>query len=315
VKILLLGANGQLGRSFLDHHGLATRGDLVAASRDGLLTGGGHGEVADLSDPPSLGALLERVQPDVIVNAAAYTAVDRAEQEEALATRVNGEAVGTLGDWAAAHGALVMHYSTDYVFDGGQSQPYAVDAPTGPLGAYGRSKLAGERALRDSGADHLILRTAWVYAAHGHNFLRTMLRLGAEREELRVVADQHGAPTDTTLIVNASLAALDRWQDADAARRSQLGGTHHLVASGATTWHGFASAIFEQAHALGLLARQPRVVPIGSAEFPTPAVRPAWSLLDNTKFQQQFDVALPDWHDGLRNVMAQLAIKHSAPPL
>ncbi len=307
MKILLLGANGQLGRSFLDHDGLATRGDLVAASRDGVLTGGGHGEVADLSDPPSLGALLERVQPDVIVNAAAYTAVDRAEQEEALATRINGEAVGTLGDWAAEHGALVMHYSTDYVFDGGQSQPYAVDAPTGPLGAYGRSKLAGERALRDSGADHLILRTAWVYAAHGHNFLRTMLRLGAEREELRVVADQHGAPTDTTLIVNASLAALDRWLAADRNARSALLGTHHLVASGATTWHGFASAIFEQAHTLGLLARQPRVVPIGSAEFPTPAVRPAWSLLDNSGFRRHFDFPLPDWQQGLREVMRQLA--------
>jgi dTDP-4-dehydrorhamnose reductase len=307
VKILLLGANGQLGRSFLDHDGLATRGDLVAASRDGVLTGGGHGEVADLSDPPSLGALLERVQPDVIVNAAAYTAVDRAEQEEARATRINGEAVGTLGDWAAAHGALVMHYSTDYVFDGGQSQPYAVDAPTGPLGAYGRSKLAGERALRDSGADHLILRTAWVYAAHGHNFLRTMLRLGAEREELRVVADQHGAPTDTALIVYASLAALDRWLAADRNARSALLGTHHLVASGATTWHGFASAIFEQAHTLGLLARQPRVVPIGSAEFPTPAVRPAWSLLDNSGFRRHFDFPLPDWQQGLREVMRQLA--------
>jgi dTDP-4-dehydrorhamnose reductase len=200
-----------------------------------------------------------------------------------------------------------MHYSTDYVFDGGQSQPYAVDAPTGPLGAYGRSKLAGERALRDSGADHLILRTAWVYAAHGHNFLRTMLRLGAEREELRVVADQHGAPTDTALIVNASLAALDRWLAADRNARSALLGTHHLVASGATTWHGFASAIFEQAHTLGLLARQPRVVPIGSAEFPTPAVRPAWSLLDNSGFRRHFDFPLPDWQQGLREVMRQLA--------
>jgi dTDP-4-dehydrorhamnose reductase len=309
VRILLLGANGQLGRSFLDHRGLAARGDLIAASRDGLLAGGGHGEVADLSDPSSLGAMLDRVRPDLIVNAAAYTAVDRAEQEEALATRVNGEAVGMLGEWAAAHGALVMHYSTDYVFDGGQSQPYAVDAPTRPLGAYGRSKLAGERALRDSGADHLILRTAWVYSAHGHNFLRTMLRLGAEREELRVVADQHGAPTDTALIVDGSLAALDRWLAADRDERRALLGTHHLVASGATTWHGFASAIFEQAAAQGILPRQPQVVPIASAEFPTPAERPSWSLLDNTAFQRKFDVTLPDWHDGLRNVMARLAAK------
>ena len=307
MRMLLLGANGQLGRTFLDHGQLATRGELIAASRDGVLTHSGHGEIADLSIPEALPALLDRVQPDVIVNAAAYTAVDRAEQEESLATRVNGEAVGVLGRWAAARGALVIHYSTDYVFDGRQSQPYAVDATPGPLGAYGRSKLAGEQALRDSGADHLTFRTAWVYAAHGQNFLRTMLRLGAERDELRVVADQHGAPTDTTLIVDASLAALDRWQRSDAAQRRLLIGTHHLVASGATTWHGFASAIFEQAVGYGLLTRQPQVTPIASADFPTPAVRPAWSLLDNTDFHRHFAFLLPDWQQGLNQVMRQLA--------
>ncbi|MGB3270458.1 MAG: dTDP-4-dehydrorhamnose reductase [Rhodanobacter sp.] len=306
MRILLLGANGQLGRTFLDHAGLAARGELIAASRDGALTAGGSGETADLSTPESLPALLDRLRPDVIVNAAAYTAVDRAEQEEALATRVNGEAVGVLGRWAAAHGALVIHYSTDYVFDGHQSQPYAVDAPTGPLGAYGRSKLAGERALRESGADHFVFRTAWVYAAHGHNFLRTMLRLGAERDELRVVADQHGAPTDTGLIVHGTLAALDRWMASDRATRDSLVGTHHLVASGATTWHGFASAIFEAARARGLLANPPRVVAIATADYPTPAVRPAWSLLDNHNFQQRFDFPLPDWRAGLGQVMALL---------
>jgi dTDP-4-dehydrorhamnose reductase len=307
VRILLLGANGQLGRTFLDHGGLAARGELTIATRDGALAHGGHGETADLSIPASLPALLDRVRPEVIVNAAAYTAVDRAEQEEALATRVNGEAVGALGRWAAAHGALLIHYSTDYVFDGSQSQPYAVNAPTGPLGAYGRSKLAGEQALRDSGADHLTFRTAWVYAAHGHNFLRTMLRLGAERDELRVVSDQHGAPTDTGLIVDGTLAALDRWLQSDSAQRRALAGTHHLVAGGATSWHGFASAIFEQAVALGVLARLPRVVPISSAEFPTPAVRPAWSLLDNGGFRQHFDFPLPDWQHGLHDVMRRLA--------
>ena len=307
MRILLLGANGQLGRTFLDHGGLTARGELTVATRDGALTHGGHGETADLSIPESLPALLDRVRPDMIVNAAAYTAVDRAEQEEALATRVNGEAVGVLGRWAAAHGALVIHYSTDYVFDGSQSQPYAVDAPTGPLGAYGRSKLAGEQALRDSGADHLTLRTAWVYAAHGHNFLRTMLRLGAECDELRVVADQHGAPTDTELIVQGTLAALDHWRQSDGAQRHALAGTHHLVASGATTWHGFANAIFDEAVALGLLARSPRVVAISSAEFPTPAVRPAWSLLDNGGFRQHFDFPLPDWQHGLHDVMRRLA--------
>ena len=313
MKILLLGANGQLGRTFLEHGGLAARGKLIGASRDGVLTVGGPGEMADLSAPESLRALLDRVQPDLIVNAAAYTVVDRAEQEEALATRVNGEAVGVIGRWAAAHGALVIHYSTDYVFDGRQSQPYATDAPTAPLGAYGRSKLAGEQSLAGSGADHLIFRTAWVYAPHGHNFLRTMLRLGVERDELRVVADQHGAPTDTGLIVEASLAALDSWQHADAARRKSLNGVHHLVASGATSWHGFASAIFTQAVDHGLLARAPRVLPITTADYPTPAQRPVWSLLDNRGFQRQFGFQLPDWQHGLDQVMRQLAHQEPEP--
>lgn len=311
MKILLLGANGQLGRSFIEDGGLAARGELVVASRDGRRFDDGPAEVADLSSPDSLPALLDRLHPDVIVNTAAYTAVDRAEQEEALATRVNGDAVGALGRWAAAHGALVVHYSTDYVFDGHASAAYPVDAPVAPLGAYGRSKLAGERALRDSGADHLILRTAWVYAPHGHNFLRTMLRLGAERDELRVVADQIGAPTSTALIVAGSLAALDTWQQADTAHRRALPGTHHLVASGHTSWHGFASAIFDAAHARGLLERQPRTVPIATAEFPTPATRPAWSVLDNSGFATRFGYALPDWQTGLHGVLDALTHPHA----
>lgn len=304
MKILLLGANGQLGRSFMEDGGLAARGELVPATRDGRLWNGQRGEIADLS--ANLAPLLDRARPDVIVNAAAYTGVDRAEQEEALATRINGEAVGELGAWAAAHGALVVHYSTDYVFDGAANTPYPVDAPTGPLGAYGRSKLAGEQALRNSGADHMILRTAWVYAPHGHNFLRTMLRLGAEREELRVVADQQGAPTSTALIVRASLAALDRWFS-EPTDRERLLGTHHLVASGHTSWHGFACAIFEEAQARGLLARAPRVLPIATADYPTPARRPAWSVLDNGNFQQSVGVALPDWRTGLSDVMGRIA--------
>ncbi|MEI7037512.1 dTDP-4-dehydrorhamnose reductase [Fulvimonas yonginensis] len=305
MKILLLGANGQLGRSFAEDEGLAARGELVAATRDGTLWNGERAETADLAEP-GLDALLDRVSPDVIVNTAAYTAVDRAEQEEALAMRINGEAVGELGTWARRHGALVIHYSTDYVFDGMASTPYAVDAPTGPLGAYGRSKLAGEVALRASGADHLILRTAWVYAPHGHNFLRTMLRLGAERDELRVVADQQGAPTSTALIVRASLSALDRWL-ADPGSRDELRGTHHLVASGHTSWHGFASAIFDEAYARHLIPRLPRVVPIATADYPTPARRPAWSVLDNAALERHVGVRLPDWRDGLREVMDRLA--------
>jgi dTDP-4-dehydrorhamnose reductase len=287
MKILLLGANGQLGRSFVEDGGLAARDELVVATRDGTLWDGERAEAADLSQP-GLDRLLDRLAPDVIVNAAAYTAVDRAEQEEALAIRINGESVGELGAWAAAHGALLLHYSTDYVFDGSATAPYPVDAPTGPLGAYGRSKLAGENALRASGANHLILRTAWVYAPHGHNFLRTMLRLGAERDELRVVADQLGAPTSTALIVRTSLALLDRWF-AQPDARARLRGTHHLVASGHTSWHGFATAIFDEAHARGLLPRVPRVQSIASADYPTPARRPAWSVLDNAGLGEVMD--------------------------
>lgn len=307
MNILLLGANGQLGRSFLEHDALAPLGLVTAASRDGKRIDGGPAEVADLSAPDTLPTLLDKLRPGIIVNAAAYTAVDRAEQEENLATRVNGEAVGVLGKWAAANGALVVHYSTDYVFEGNASTPYSVDAATAPLGAYGRSKLAGEQALQASGAAHLLLRTAWVYAPHGHNFLRTMLRLGGERDELRVVADQHGAPTSTDMIVRATVAALEAWRRADATQRVTLQGTHHLVASSHTSWHGFAGAIFEAAHACGLITRIPRIVPITTAEFPTPARRPAWSVLDNTEFQQRFGYALPHWQAGLHDVIDTLS--------
>jgi dTDP-4-dehydrorhamnose reductase len=309
MNILLLGANGQLGRSFLEQGGLATLGEVIPASRDGKRTDGGVAAVADLAAPDTLPALLNSIKPQLIVNAAAYTAVDRAEQEEDLATRVNGEAVGVIGNWAAANDALVVHFSTDYVFDGSASTPYPPSAATAPLGAYGRSKLAGENALRASGAHHLLLRTAWVYASHGHNFLRTMLRLAAEREELRVVADQHGAPTSTDLIVGGTLATVHAWQRSDTAQREALQGTHHLVSSGHTSWYGFASALLQAAHAKGLLERMPRVTPITTAEFPTPAKRPNWSVLDNTGFQQRFGYALPDWQDGLHNVIKTLSIQ------
>jgi dTDP-4-dehydrorhamnose reductase len=308
MTTLLLGATGQLGRSFIEHGGLATRGALVLASRSGASFDGSAIEVADLADPASLLPLLDRLRPDVIVNAAAYTAVDRAEQEEALATRINAEAVAVVGAWAQRHGALVVHYSTDYVFDGESPQPYPVDAPTNPLGAYGRSKLAGEVALRESGADHLIFRTAWVYAPHGQNFLRTMLRLGAERDVLRVVADQHGAPTSTALIVEGTLAALDHLIASEPVQRRRLLGTHHLVAGGTCTWHGFAKAIFEQSLAQGLVTHKPEIIPIGTEDFPTPARRPAWSVLDNSGFQQHFQCQcpLPHWQAGLQDVITRL---------
>lgn len=309
MKILLLGANGQLGQTFLKENTLAAFGEVVPVTRDGQVSGGMTGVAGDLSSPEDMTAVLEHVQPDVVINAAAYTAVDRAEQEEELATRVNGESVGAIGAWAASHDALVLHYSTDYVFDGSSAEPYAIHAATAPLGAYGRSKLAGERALAGSGARHMIFRTAWVYAAHGHNFLRTMLRLGAERDELRVVADQHGAPTSTGLIVRGTLVALEAWIKAAGDERGELEGIHHLVASGTTTWHGFAVAIFDEALRRGLIAKKPTVTAIGTADFPTPAKRPAYSVLENTDFQEQFGFVLPGWQQGLHDVMDELSIE------
>lgn len=305
MKILLLGANGQLGQTFITHGGLAERGDLVAASRVGRLATGGPGVVGDLADLTALGALLDRQRPAVIINAAAYTAVDKAESDEDVATRVNGDAPGVIGRWAAANDALVIHFSTDYVFPGDAASPYTTTAPTGPKSAYGRSKLAGEIALRNSGARHLILRTAWVYSTAGSNFLKTMLRVGRDRDELRVVADQRGTPTTTSLIVAGTLATLDRY--AVAASPDVLSGTSHLTASGETTWHGFAEAIFAEAVAAGVITHAPRVLAITSAEFPTPAKRPAYSVLDNTSFSETFGVALPDWRAGLRETINAIA--------
>lgn len=305
MKLLLLGANGQVGREL--RRTLPLLGEVVAASRDGALADGSHGEAADLSQPSGLSALFDRVRPDVIVNAAAYTAVDRAEDEPELATRVNAEAPAVIGAWAAVHGASVVHYSTDYVFDGQGTRPWREDDPTAPLGVYGRSKLAGELALGDSGADHMIFRTAWVYAAHGHNFLRTMLRLGAERERLEVVDDQRGTPTPAALIAGVTATALRRWLDESDAESSVPDGTYHLVAAGETSWCGFARAIMERVVQAGLLAHAPDVVPIASADFPTRAQRPAWSVLDTTRLRDTFGIELQPWEHGLDTVIAELA--------
>lgn len=310
MNILLLGANGQLGQTFLSHGGLASLGTVVAASRDGTLSTGGNGHVGDLADAASLASLLDTVRPAIIVNAAAYTAVDRAEQDEATATRINAAAVSELASWAAGHDALLVHYSTDYVFAGDAATPYVEDEATAPAGAYGRSKLAGETALADSGAAFLNFRTAWVYAPVGNNFLRTMLRLGAERDELKVVADQVGSPTDTVTIVDGTIAAIRTWIAADATQRNTLSGTYHLTASGQTSWHGFATAIMQAAHERGLLSRQPVVHAIGTIDFPTPARRPAYSVLDNARFVRTFGHALPDWEVGMARVLD--TIKHTS---
>lgn len=299
MKILLLGANGQLGRSFVEDGRLARLGDLRMASRDGRRFDGGLIDAINLAAPGVLEAALDAIAPDVIVNTAAYTAVDRAEHEEALAMCVNGEAVGVMGRWATANRALVMHYSTDYVFDGNARAPYQVNDPTGPLGTYARSKLAGEEALAASDADHLVFRTAWVYADHGHNFLRTMLRLGAGCDVLDVVADQYGSPTSTDVIIDGTLAALCTWKAASADSQRAMRGIHHLTASGSTTWHGFACSIFEAAHRRGLLQRIPTVRAIKTVDYPTPAMRPAWSVLSVEDMREHFDYSPPHWRDAL----------------
>ncbi len=294
MTILLLGANGQLGQEL--QRALAPLGTIVATTRSGALPDGSACEVADFDQPASLAALLDRVQPTVVVNAAAYTAVDRAEGERDAAFRANAEAPGVLAKWCAQAGVPLVHYSTDYVFDGQGTRPYREDDATAPLGVYGASKLAGEQAIRAAGGRHLIFRTAWVYASHSANFLRTMLRVGAERDVLRVVADQVGTPTPAALIADVTAQALQH----DGA----LSGTWHLTAKGETSWHGFADAIFAEAVATGVLPRAPKVEAITTAEYPTPAKRPAYSHLDVAKLEQDFGVVLPSWQDGLKRVIA-----------
>lgn len=289
----MLGGNGQVGRML--RRVLPALGEVIVATRDGAAAD----VAADLDQPQALPALVRQIAPDVVVNAAAYTAVDRAESELEAAFRANAEAPAALARRCATTGALLVHYSTDYVFDGRSARPYREDDATAPLGVYGMSKRAGEEAIRASGARHMILRTAWVYAAHGHNFLRTMLRLAGEREELRVVADQVGAPTPAAWIAEATGQLLRQG--------AQASGTWHLTAAGETSWHGFAQAIMDEAQAAGLLTRRPRVLPITTAEYPTAARRPAYSVLDTAKLQQDFGIAPPAWRDGLRATVRELA--------
>ena len=293
MKILVLGASGQVGHELT--RTLASVGNVVAATRGGE----GGTLAADLGDAASLRAALDQANADVVVNAAAYTAVDRAEDEPLLSQRINGDAPGEIGAWANSRGALVVHYSTDYVFDGNGTRPYREDDATAPLGVYGRSKLAGENALRASGCDHIILRTAWVYAARGRNFLLTMLKVGAERDELRVVDDQRGTPTSAGLIADTTATIIGR-------DRTHLG-TFHLCAGGECTWFDFAQAIFARARHAGLIAREPRVVPIASADYPTKARRPRYSVLDTSKIRSTFGVNLPSWQQGLDDMIAELA--------
>jgi dTDP-4-dehydrorhamnose reductase len=297
VKILLLGAEGQLG-GYL-RQSLASVGKVRASSRsttDELLR-------CDLTDVDQLSGLLRRERPDLVVNAAAYTAVDAAENNEDAAQQLNAALPAFVASIISAWNGALIHYSTDYVFDGTSRQSYSETDPTNPLGVYGTSKLSGEQELAKMGVDHLILRTAWVYSLRGHNFLNTMLRLGAGRERLTVVDDQHGTPTSAGFLAEATARIAKEWMKDHQSRRRKSG-IYHLTAAGRTTWHGFAEAIFDEAVASGRLPSAPEVVPIDTAGYPTPARRPAWSVLDTTKIATIFRVTPPDWRDDLHKVMS-----------
>jgi dTDP-4-dehydrorhamnose reductase len=294
MRFLLIGANGQVGHELL--RSLAPLGKVVATTRSGQLDDGSACERFDLSDFDAIAPLLDRTRPDVVVNAAAYTAVDRAEDDVEAAFRANAEGPGRLAGECAARSVALVHYSTDYVFDGQGSRPYREDDATAPVGVYGHSKLAGEQAIADSGARYLILRTAWVYGLHGANFLRTMLRVGADRDELRVVADQRGTPTPAWLIADAT---------ADILRKDFAeSGIVNLVAAGETTWHGFADAIFDEAMSAGLISRRPVVTDITTSDYPTRASRPAYSVLDTNRLRQLLGVEPPSWRQALQKTLA-----------
>ena len=296
MKVLLFGSNGQVGWEL--QRSLAPLGHVVA------LGSGGAGSLSgDLSRPESLAATVRAVAPDVIVNAAAHTAVDRAESEPEHARALNATAPGVLAREAQALGAWLVHYSTDYVFDGSGSTPWTEDAPTGPLSVYGRTKLEGEDAIRASGCRHLILRTSWVYAARGGNFARTMLRLAAERERLTVVCDQIGAPTGAELLADVTAHAVRA-----AVHEPALAGTYHAVAAGETSWHGYAEHVIDFARRAGrpVKVAPEAIEPVPSSAFATPARRPANSRLDTARLRAAFGLTLPPWQQGVDRMLAEV---------
>ena len=298
MRVLLTGATGQVGAEVARQ--LAGRAQVAAV---------GHAEL-DLSAPDRIAALVREVRPEVIVNAAAYTAVDRAESEEALAHAVNAVAPGILGDEAKRIGAYVLHYSTDYVFDGTKHGAYVETDAVNPVSAYGRTKLEGERRLADSGCDHAVLRTEWVYGPHGRNFLFTMLRLAGERPELRVVDDQHGAPTSSVELGRLTRSLLEgpdgTMSPRSIARLRAASGVYHAAAAGSTTWCGFARALFAARARRDPAFKAPVVVPIPASSYPTPARRPSNSVLDCGKLQRTFGARIGEWRDGLEEVLSRL---------
>jgi dTDP-4-dehydrorhamnose reductase len=295
MKILLIGKNGQVGWEL--HRSLSPLGEVVALD---------HPEV-DLGKPDSLPALVRQVKPQVIVNAAAYTAVDKAESEMEVASRVNGDSVGVLAREAAAIGAWMVHYSTDYVFDGTGTRPWTEQDATNPVNVYGRSKLLGEQQLAASGCRHLLFRTSWVYASRGHNFVRTILKLAAERESLRVIADQFGVPTPAELLADVTALAIRQVRSAGSAGEASAG-IYHLAPRGEATWHAIAVAAVEAALAAGaaLKCTPDRIAAIAATEYPLPAPRPANSRLCVDRVEQAFGMRCPDWRAHLPRVVTEL---------
>lgn len=287
MRVLVTGCRGQVGAEVVRE--LSGRAEILAHDRASL----------DLSEPAAIAERVREARPDVIVNAGAYTAVDRAESEVDAARAVNAVAPGVLAEEAKRAGALLIHYSTDYVFDGSKAAPYVEADPTHPLNAYGLTKLEGERAIAASGCEHLILRTSWVYGPQGKNFLLTMLRLAATKDELRVVDDQRGAPTSSAQLARLTRELLDQ---------RPASGLYHATAAGETTWFGFAQAIFAQrARQSGAALKWPRLVPIPSSEYPTPAMRPAYSVLSNARLEAATGLRIPDWREGLAETLSAVS--------
>lgn len=294
MRLLLLGANGQVGWEL--SRSLMPLGEVVALDR----------QQCDLSQPGRLPTLVRDISPAVIINAAGYTAVDQAEGEEQLAMTVNCTAAGVMAEQARACDALLVHYSTDYVFDGTKKAPYLEEDAPNPINAYGRSKLAGEIVIRQVGAKYLIFRTSWIYAARGRNFVRTLLRLASERDELPVVADQIGTPNWARNIADATVHAV-RQAAAESVGGSFVSGLFHLTASGTTSWYGFAEAILDYARRNIAAQRLPRLHPIPSEDYPTSAARPKNSRLGGNRLSERFDIVLPDWKQGLVLCLREIA--------
>ncbi len=291
LRILITGRDGQVGWELA--RSLAALGEVTATSRAEL----------DLTSDDSIRAAVRRVQPNLIVNAAAYTAVDKAESEPERSQRINADAVATLAAEAKVIGAAMIHYSTDYVFDGTKTTPYIETDATNPLGVYGKTKLAGEQALAAAGIPYLVLRTSWVYGARGKNFLLTILKLAAERPELRIVADQIGAPTAAVEIATATVTIAEDWMNS---REAQRLGIYHLTASGETTWHGFASEAIHLRAATEPSKHFAHLLPIPTSEYPTPAARPKNSRLNCNRLEKDFAVRLPDWKISLADIVHEL---------